>query len=158
MSGERGNKNRRTDERQNQRPQGRSVEIVRHRLRIQSCPKNSTRWKTGAVDMWPAAAAFSIQFPQRFAMGVETATSSPYTTTTIRKLPLSDGEIDVAQNEACGENPYQPSNFAEFASSDFHHRIGDQPQAETSAMLKVNGVASMVMKDRTDSLNSLHSM
>jgi hypothetical protein len=25
-------------------------------------------------------------------------------------------------------------------------------------MLKVNGVASMVMKDRTDSLNSLHSM
>ena len=74
------------------------------------------------------------------------------------KLPLSDGEIDVAQNEACGENPYQPSNFAEFASSDFHHRIGDQPQAETSAMLKVNGVASMVMKDRTDSLNSLHSM
>jgi hypothetical protein len=71
MSGERGNKNRRTDERQNERPQGRSVEIVRHRLCIQSCPENSTRWKTGAVDMWPAAAAasaFSIQFPQRFAM------------------------------------------------------------------------------------------
>jgi hypothetical protein len=29
-----------------------------------------------------------------------------------------------------------PVIFAEFASSDFHHRIGDQPQAETSGDAK----------------------
>jgi hypothetical protein len=36
---------------------------------------------------------------------------------------LSDSEIDVPQNEKSGENPYQRSNFAEFASRDFDHCI-----------------------------------
>jgi len=54
--------------------------------------------------MWPAAAAgaaFSIQSPQRFAMGVEAATSSPYTTTTIRSFrDLKPTQFTVAKGKA----------------------------------------------------------
>ena len=61
--------------------------------------------------MWPeaAASAFSIQFRQRFAMAIETATSCLYTPFSIVAVVtisfLSDGEIDVPQNEKSGENP-----------------------------------------------------
>jgi hypothetical protein len=64
--------------------------------------------------MWPeaAASAFSIQFRQRFAMAIETATSCLYTPFLIVAIVavvaisfLSDGEIDVPQNEKSGENP-----------------------------------------------------
>src|SRR5258708_18508825 len=55
-----------------------------------------------------------------------------------RSLPtlLSDREIDVPQNEECGENPDQRGHFAEFDGSDFHHRIRDETQADSGADAK----------------------
>jgi len=54
--------------------------------------------------MWPAVAAFSIQFPQRFAMGVETATSFPYTTIRLLQVgsfrDLKPTQFTVAKGKA----------------------------------------------------------
>jgi hypothetical protein len=69
---------------------------------------------------------------------------------------LRNSEIDVPQNEKSGQNPDQRGNFTEFANGDLDYVHEISPRLRPVAMLKVNGVASMVMKDGTASLRSLH--
>ncbi len=42
---------------------------------------------------------------------------------------LAPSQVDIPQNEQCGENPDQRVDFANLPGSDFHDGVGDESQA-----------------------------
>src|SRR6202040_1077520 len=46
------------------------------------------------------------------------------------KVPLRDGEVDIAQDEKRCENPEQHTDLANFSGGDLHHCIGNHAEAQ----------------------------